>query len=113
MDITVDGFQCWMWKGLTFLLPFLTIGYVWQLFHAYTLYVLSFCDDAEWQVLALSILFAILGIGNITATSITIMKKIRDRRVAGWKLNMAYLNKYIPMKNTKASTGPAENVRSK
>lgn len=112
MDITVDGFQCWMWKGLTFLLPFLTIGYVWQLYHSYTLYFLSFCEDAEWQVVALSMFFAILGIGNIAATSITVTKKIRDRQAAGWALNMAYLNKYIPMKNSKASTSPAENIRS-
>uniref|UniRef100_A0A8C6U5R2 Zgc:103681 n=1 Tax=Neogobius melanostomus TaxID=47308 RepID=A0A8C6U5R2_9GOBI len=28
MDLTVEGFQSWMWKGLTFLLPFLFFGHV-------------------------------------------------------------------------------------
>uniref|UniRef100_A0A1I7UMI1 Transmembrane protein 120 homolog n=1 Tax=Caenorhabditis tropicalis TaxID=1561998 RepID=A0A1I7UMI1_9PELO len=28
MDITVEGFTSWQFKGLTFLLPFLTIGYI-------------------------------------------------------------------------------------
>jgi len=110
MDITVDGFQCWMWKGLTFLLPFLTFGYAWELYHSYTLYMLSFCEDAEWQVMVLSVLFAILGIGNITATSMAIMKKIRDREVAGLKLNMAYLNKYIPMRSLNASPAPTKDL---
>ncbi|EGW01834.1 Transmembrane protein 120A [Cricetulus griseus] len=28
MDLTVEGFQSWMWRGLTFLLPFLFFGHV-------------------------------------------------------------------------------------
>uniref|UniRef100_A0A8C1J4R1 Transmembrane protein 120A n=1 Tax=Cyprinus carpio TaxID=7962 RepID=A0A8C1J4R1_CYPCA len=28
MDLTVEGFQSWMWRGLTFLLPFLFLGHV-------------------------------------------------------------------------------------
>uniref|UniRef100_A0AAZ3RHC0 Transmembrane protein 120A n=1 Tax=Oncorhynchus tshawytscha TaxID=74940 RepID=A0AAZ3RHC0_ONCTS len=28
MDLTVEGFQSWMWQGLTFLLPFLFFGHV-------------------------------------------------------------------------------------
>lgn len=28
MDVTVEGFSSWMFKGLTFLIPFLLIGYV-------------------------------------------------------------------------------------
>ena len=42
MDITIDGFHSWMWKGLGFLLPFLYLGYVFQLYNSYTLYHLSF-----------------------------------------------------------------------
>jgi len=116
MDITVDGFQSWMWKSLTFLLPFLTVGYAWQLYHSYTLYFLSFCEDAEWQVITLSILFAILGIGNISATSMTIMKKIRDSKkimigeLAGWKLNMTHLHKYISMKKSKSNTATTKTI---
>ncbi|XP_023773430.1 transmembrane protein 120B isoform X1 [Cyanistes caeruleus] len=28
LDLTVEGFQSWMWRGLTFLLPFLFFGHV-------------------------------------------------------------------------------------
>lgn len=28
MDVTVEGFSSWMFKGLSFLLPFLVVGYV-------------------------------------------------------------------------------------
>ncbi len=42
MDITIDGFHSWMWKGLSFLLPFLYAGYFFQLYNSYTLYHLSF-----------------------------------------------------------------------
>ncbi|XP_078277785.1 transmembrane protein 120B isoform X2 [Rhinoraja longicauda] len=31
MDLTVEGFQSWMWRGLTFLLPFLFFGHVFVL----------------------------------------------------------------------------------
>ncbi|XP_069789390.1 transmembrane protein 120B isoform X3 [Narcine bancroftii] len=30
MDLTVEGFQSWMWRGLTFLLPFLFFGHITQ-----------------------------------------------------------------------------------
>lgn len=42
MDITIDGFHSWMWKGLGFLMPFLYIGYLFQLYNSYVLYHLSF-----------------------------------------------------------------------
>ena len=42
MDITIDGFHSWMWKGLSFLLPFLFGGYIWELYNAYTLFYLSY-----------------------------------------------------------------------
>ena len=61
MDITIDGFHSWMWKGknykkkkmkkknnfvlflgLSFLLPFLYFGYMWQLYQSYTLYYLIY-----------------------------------------------------------------------
>ncbi|KAG2470962.1 T120B protein, partial [Polypterus senegalus] len=31
LDLTVEGFQSWMWRGLTFLLPFLFFGHVFML----------------------------------------------------------------------------------
>uniref|UniRef100_A0A1I7XAQ9 L-lactate permease n=1 Tax=Heterorhabditis bacteriophora TaxID=37862 RepID=A0A1I7XAQ9_HETBA len=51
MDITVEGFTSWMFKGLTFLLPFLVAGYFFQLYNAYTLWHLSFECTGQWQIL--------------------------------------------------------------
>lgn len=50
MDITIEGFHSWMWRGLSFLLPFLYLGYIFQLYNAYTLYKLCYHQDATWQV---------------------------------------------------------------
>ena len=50
MDITIEGFHSWMWKGLTFLLPFLYVGYVFEFYNAYALYELSSHPEATWQV---------------------------------------------------------------
>lgn len=50
MDITIEGFHSWMWRGLSYLLPFLFGGYIFQLYIAYTLYSLSYHPAATWQV---------------------------------------------------------------
>lgn len=50
MDITIEGFHSWMWRGLSFLLPFLFIGYMFQMYNAYVLYLLSYDPEASWQV---------------------------------------------------------------
>lgn len=51
MDITIEGFHSWMWRGLSFLLPFLYTGYIFQLYNAYTLYIIMWHPDAPWQVI--------------------------------------------------------------
>lgn len=53
MDITIEGFHSWMWRGLSFLLPFLFIGYIFQLYNAYALYQLSYHPEATWHVRAM------------------------------------------------------------
>lgn len=60
MDITIEGFHSWMWKGLSFLLPFLFIGYIFQLYNAYTLYQLSFDPKITWHVSTALFDFSIL-----------------------------------------------------
>ena len=51
MDITIEGFHSWMWRGLSFLLPFLFIGYAFQAYNAWTLYKLATNPpDAPWHV---------------------------------------------------------------
>lgn len=79
MDITIEGFHSWMWRGLSFLLPFLFLGYIFQAYNAYVLYQLSSYKDAPWQIPVLSILFAILFVGNMTTTLMVIPQKMRER----------------------------------
>uniref|UniRef100_A0A3P9A6W2 Transmembrane protein 120A n=1 Tax=Esox lucius TaxID=8010 RepID=A0A3P9A6W2_ESOLU len=51
MDLTVEGFQSWMWRGLTFLLPFLFFGHFWQLYNGLSLFSMAQHPDCrEWQV---------------------------------------------------------------
>ncbi|GMT19401.1 hypothetical protein PFISCL1PPCAC_10698 [Pristionchus fissidentatus] len=77
MDITMEGFSAWMFSGLTFLLPFLFFGYVFQLANAYVLYQLQPRCEGQWQVWALSLLFFIIAIGNISTTGLVIARKFR------------------------------------
>jgi len=95
MDITIDGFHSWMWKGLSFLLPFLYIGYLMQLYNAYTLYQLMYIHDVGWQVPALAILFFTLGCGNIITTSMTIPLKLNDSKTGLLKYRFTRLDKYF------------------
>ncbi|XP_014270315.1 transmembrane protein 120 homolog [Halyomorpha halys] len=80
MDITIEGFHSWMWRGLGFLLPFLFAGYLFQLYNAYKLYELSIHSDAPWQVPVLSVLFFALFLGNTITTSMVIPQKIHEIR---------------------------------
>lgn len=93
MDITIDGFQAWMWKGLGFLLPFLFVGYIWEFYHAYTLYHLSFHPSAEWHVQTLLVLFFILGLGNTFTTMRVIPEKLKERLKL--KYRFTKLDKYF------------------
>jgi len=80
MDVTVEGFQSWMWKGLSFLLPFLVSGYMFQLYNSYVLYLLSHDPRCkEWQVICLSLLFFVLFLGNVWTTSLVITEKCLKR----------------------------------
>eukprot|EP00092_Neocalanus_flemingeri_P029966 GFUD01032535.1.p1 GENE.GFUD01032535.1~~GFUD01032535.1.p1 ORF type:complete len:423 (+),score=124.86 GFUD01032535.1:88-1269(+) len=94
MDITIDGFHSWMWKGLSFLLPFLYLGYLMELYNAYTLYQLMYTHDATWQIPTLSILFLVLGVGNIVTTSMTIPAKLWDSQ-NNLKYRFTRLDKYF------------------
>ena len=79
MDITVEGFTSWMWRGLGFIMPFLFLGYLFELYNAYSLYVLSFSEDAEWHVMTLSILFLIIFLGNTITTILVIPQKFKEK----------------------------------
>ncbi|XP_068565333.1 ion channel TACAN-like [Cebidichthys violaceus] len=80
MDLTVEGFQSWMWKGLTFLLPFLFFGHFWQLFNSISLFRMSqLADCKEWQVLMCGLCFLILFMGNFFTTVAVVRHKVKSR----------------------------------
>ncbi|XP_039292649.1 transmembrane protein 120 homolog isoform X2 [Nilaparvata lugens] len=79
MDITIEGFHSWMWRGLSFLLPFLYAGYLFQLYNAYTLYTLVNHPDTSWQIPVLAALFFTLFLGNTVTTSIVIRQKFHEK----------------------------------
>nr|XP_035113774.2 transmembrane protein 120B isoform X1 [Callithrix jacchus] len=81
LDLTVEGFQSWMWRGLTFLLPFLFCGHFWQLYNAVTLFELSTHEECrEWQVFVLALTFLILFLGNFLTTLKVVHAKLRKNR---------------------------------
>lgn len=97
MDITIEGFHSWMWRGLGFLLPFLFIGYFFQLYNAYSLYHLSYMSTATWHVPVLSAFFAFLFFGNTLTTIMVIPNKIQDKirlqyRIMSQRLSSNFLN---------------------
>uniref|UniRef100_A0A1B6E3Y5 Transmembrane protein 120 homolog n=1 Tax=Clastoptera arizonana TaxID=38151 RepID=A0A1B6E3Y5_9HEMI len=79
MDITIEGFHSWMWRGLGFLLPFLYIGYMFQFYNGYTLLTLMNHPEATWQVWVLAVLFLTLFLGNTITTSLVIFQKSNER----------------------------------
>ncbi|XP_058536809.1 ion channel TACAN isoform X2 [Ochotona princeps] len=81
MDLTVEGFQSWMWRGLTFLLPFLFFGHFWQLFNALTLFQLAQDPQCkEWQVLMCGFPFLLLFLGNFFTTLRVVHQKFHSQR---------------------------------
>uniref|UniRef100_A0AAY5KET1 Transmembrane protein 120B n=1 Tax=Esox lucius TaxID=8010 RepID=A0AAY5KET1_ESOLU len=80
LDLTVEGFQSWMWRGLTFLLPFLFFGHFWQLYNAMTLFRLAGHEDCkEWQVFMLGLTFLVLFLGNFLTTLKVVHQKVQEK----------------------------------
>ncbi len=81
MDITIQGFHSWMWRGLGFLLPFLYFGYLFQFYNAYTLYNMYYYDEncVEWQVPVVGLLFFALFLGNTLTTFLVIQQKLTGK----------------------------------
>ncbi|XP_055063735.2 transmembrane protein 120B [Misgurnus anguillicaudatus] len=81
LDLTVEGFQSWMWRGLTFILPFLFFGHFWQLYNAVTLFKLSAHEDCrEWQVFMMALTFLVLFLGNFLTTLKVVHHKIQKNK---------------------------------
>ena len=83
MDITIQGFHSWMWRGLGFLLPFLYFGYFFQFYNAYTLYQMWANDPncIEWQVPVVAALFFTIFAGNTLTTSLVIQQKLSGKSI--------------------------------
>ncbi|KAE8635178.1 hypothetical protein XENTR_v10002537 [Xenopus tropicalis] len=82
LDLTVEGFQSWMWRGLTFLLPFLFFGHFWQLYNAITLFGLSRHEECkEWQVFVLALTFLLLFLGNFLTTLKVVHTKFQKNKL--------------------------------
>uniref|UniRef100_A0A8C5PWX1 Transmembrane protein 120A n=1 Tax=Leptobrachium leishanense TaxID=445787 RepID=A0A8C5PWX1_9ANUR len=80
MDLTVEGFQSWMWRGLTFLLPFLFFGQFWQLYNAITLFQLARHPECkEWQVIMCGLPFLIHFLGNFFTTLRVVHQKLKTQ----------------------------------
>ncbi|KAM5182102.1 transmembrane protein 120A [Mantella aurantiaca] len=80
MDLTVEGFQSWMWRGLTFLLPFLFFGQFWQLYNAITLFQLARHPECkEWQVIMCGLPFLVHFLGNFFTTLRVVHQKFQKQ----------------------------------
>lgn len=94
-----QGFHSWMWRGLSFLLPFLYAAYFFQAYNAYTLYLLSRRPDCiEWQVIVLAVIFFILSTGNTLTTSYVVYQKFRGKLRANIRKHLNRLNNKIENK---------------
>ncbi|XP_069828800.1 ion channel TACAN [Dendropsophus ebraccatus] len=81
MDLTVEGFQSWMWRGLTFLLPFLFFGQFWQLYNAVTLFQLARHPECkEWQVIMCGLPFLVHFMGNFFTTLRVVQQKFQKQK---------------------------------
>ncbi|CAG0915279.1 unnamed protein product [Notodromas monacha] len=93
MDITIEGFHSWMWKGLSFLFPLLYLGYFFQLYNAYVLYEMSKEPEAPWPISILSGLFFVVFLGNMFTTSTVIREKMWQMFKKELKKRMANIDK--------------------
>jgi hypothetical protein len=107
MDITIEGFHSWMWRGLSFLLPFLFVGYFFQLYNAYVLFKLAWHPEATWHVPVLSAMFLVLFLGNMTTTIMVIPQKLRSRVMDHFSSGFSSRNS--AKKEEKVDEKPKEN----
>ncbi|TRY94680.1 hypothetical protein DNTS_021582 [Danionella cerebrum] len=81
LDLTVEGFKSWMWRGLTFLLPFLFLGHFWQFWNSVCLFRMAQLPECrEWQVSIVGFCFLILFAGNFSTTVAVVQHKRRNQK---------------------------------
>lgn len=99
MDLTLEGFASWMFRGLTFLLPFLFIVYAFEFYNSYALCQLwaKYNCEGSWQVPALAVTFFILGLGNTITVVLVIVNKLQESAGDGDGLYRQLKSKYPSM----------------
>nr|XP_023663077.1 transmembrane protein 120A-like isoform X2 [Paramormyrops kingsleyae] len=86
MDLTVEGFQSWMWRGLGFLLPFLFFGHFWQLYNGLSLFRMALLPECtDWQVVVCGSTFLVLFSGNFLTTIAVVHHKFQTKNQAKMK----------------------------
>ncbi|XP_016304500.1 transmembrane protein 120A-like [Sinocyclocheilus anshuiensis] len=81
LDLIVEGFQSWMWRGLTFLLPVLFLGHFWQLWNSISLFRMAQIPECkEWQVSMCGFCFLVLFVGNFFTTLAVVRHKRKDQQ---------------------------------
>lgn len=85
LQITIEGFQSWTLRGLSFLAPFLVVGYLFHLYNAYVLFCLSNSPltepNSDWRLVLkiLSLISFVFFLCNSTTMYLVIRRKIRER----------------------------------
>ncbi|XP_019874259.1 transmembrane protein 120 homolog isoform X2 [Aethina tumida] len=110
MDITIEGFHSWMWRGLSFLLPFLFVGYMFQLYIAYDLFTIyqQHQETSTWHVPVLSLMFLILFVGNTATTIMVIPSKFREKMRLKYRLMSQRLSGQLLNRETEDCQGSAK-----
>ncbi|KAM3869648.1 transmembrane protein 120A-A-like [Diretmus argenteus] len=81
MDLTVEGFQSWMWRGLSFLLPFVFFGHFLQLYNGVTLFRMAQLPECkEWQVAMCGCSYLVLFMGNFFTTLGVVYQKYMNNQ---------------------------------
>ncbi|VIO92046.1 conserved hypothetical protein,hypothetical protein [Brugia malayi] len=90
MDVSVEGFSSWMFKGLTFLIPFLILTYIFQFYNSYKLYYLSKAPIciSQWQVQILAYGFFLVACCNMSTLLSVLVNKWKQ---GGHKRTLAAL----------------------
>lgn len=81
MEVTTDSAQVHVRNNLAFLLPFLLIGHMIQLYNVYYLYQLWLMPNStEWQIVVVALVFLLLALGNISTTLLTFYQKLQNNK---------------------------------
>jgi len=112
MDITIEGFHSWMWRGLSFLYPFLFGGYIFTLYNAYTLYEISYHPTATWHVPVLCAMFFILFLGNTATTIMVIPIKLREKVTLQYRIMSQRLSSQLLYRETEETEESVEDKKT-